>query len=129
MKKSWSNNKFLWESQPISRLQKTLASLLATLPMCLPSIAFADIGDAAKTSGTKLATILYIVLIVVGGVCILIGAIMHATGSQQLAQKGQTRIMYAMFGVGGGLLVGTILKWVYDTATASGGGNIINWPF
>ena len=48
MKKSNAHNKFLWERRPISRLQQTLAGLVASLPMWLPTVASADIGDAAK---------------------------------------------------------------------------------
>lgn len=110
-------------------VQKILAMALVMCPWLLPLTANADIADAAKTSGSKVSGILFIVLVVVGGVCLLIGFIMHATGSQQLAQKGQTRIMYALFGIGGGLLVGLFLTWIYQTATSAGGGNFLNWPF
>lgn len=48
MKKSNEHNKFLWESRPISRLQQTLAGLVASLPIWLPTVAAADIGDAAR---------------------------------------------------------------------------------
>ncbi|MFK8200387.1 hypothetical protein ACI78M_04545 [Leuconostoc mesenteroides] len=72
MKKSNAHNKFLWERRPISRLQQTLAGLVVSLPMWLPTVVSADIGDAAKTSGSKVITILYIVLIVVGAICLLL---------------------------------------------------------
>ncbi|MGX6467012.1 hypothetical protein [Leuconostoc falkenbergense] len=98
MKKSNAHNKFLWERHPISRLQQTLAGLVASLPMWLPTVASADIGDAAKTSGSKVITILYIVLIVVGAICLLIGFIMRATGNEQMAQKSNSKLMHAMFG-------------------------------
>ena len=129
MKKSNAHNKFLWERHPISRLQQTLAGLVASLPMWLPTIVSADIGDAAKTSGSKVITILYIVLIVVGAICLLIGFIMRATGNEQMAQKSNSKLMHAMFGIGGGALTGLLLTWIWQTATTAGGGNVINWPF
>ena len=129
MKKSNAHNKFLWERRPTSRLQQTLAGLVASLPMWLPTVASADIGDAAKTSGSKVITILYIVLIVVGAICLLIGFIMRATGNEQMAQKSNSKLMHAMFGIGGGALTGLLLTWIWQTATTAGGGNVINWPF
>ncbi|MGR8861867.1 hypothetical protein [Leuconostoc citreum] len=129
MQKSNVNNKFLWERKPISRLQQILAGAVASLPMWLPTVASADIGDAAKTSGTKVITILYIVLIVVGAVCLIWAFILRATGNEQMAQKSNSKLMHALFGIGGGALTGLLLTWIWQTATSAGGGNVINWPF
>ncbi|MET3356717.1 hypothetical protein ACG92U_02650 [Leuconostoc citreum] len=129
MQKSNVNNKFLWERKPISRLQQILAGAVASLPMWLPTVASADIGDAAKTSGTKVITILYIVLIVVGAICLIWAFILRATGNEQMAQKSNSKLMHALFGIGGGALTGLLLTWIWQTATSAGGGNVINWPF
>ncbi|WP_367366568.1 hypothetical protein [Leuconostoc pseudomesenteroides] len=129
MEKSNAHNKSLWERRPISRLQQTLAGLVASLPMWLPTVASADIGDAAKTSGSKVITILYIVLIVVGAVALLWAFILRSTGNEQMAQKSNSKLMHALFGIGGGALTGLLLTWVWQTATTAGGGNVINWPF
>ncbi|MFT8498404.1 hypothetical protein [Leuconostoc pseudomesenteroides] len=48
MKKSNAHNKFLWERRPISRLQQTLAGLVASLPMWLPTVASADCSEVNK---------------------------------------------------------------------------------
>ncbi|MSB65629.1 hypothetical protein [Leuconostoc lactis] len=129
MKKSDTNTKFLWERKPISRVQQILAGTVASLPMWLPMTAFADIGDAAKTSGTKVITILYIVLIVVSAVSLVWAFILRSTGSERLAEKSNSKLMHALFGVFGGCLTGLIIAWIYQTATSAGGGNVINWPF
>jgi len=129
MQKSNVNNKFLWERIPISRLQQILAGAVASLPMWLPTVASADIGDAAKTSGTKVITLLYIVLIVVGAICLIWAFILRATGNEQMAQKSNSKLMHALFGIGGGALTGLLLTWIWQTATSAGGGNVINWPF
>ncbi|MBE4725598.1 hypothetical protein [Leuconostoc citreum] len=129
MQKSNVNNKFLWERKPISRLQQILAGAVASLPMWLPTVASADIGDAAKTSGTKVITLLYIVLIVVGAICLIWAFILRATGNEQMAQKSNSKLMHALFGIGGGALTGLLLTWIWQTATSAGGGNVINWPF
>ncbi|CAM3169017.1 hypothetical protein [Leuconostoc rapi] len=129
MIKSNVNNKFLWERRPISRLQQLLAGLVASLPMWLPTFVSADIGDAAKTGGTKIISILYIVLIVVAAIGILGGFIMRATGNERLAEKSNSKLLHAFFGIGGGALSGLIVTWIWQTATTAGGGNVINWPF
>lgn len=129
MKKSDTSNQFLWERKPISRVQQILAGTVASSPMWLPMTAFADVGDAAKTGGTKVITILYIALIVVAAVTLVWAFILRATGSERLAEKSNTKLMHALFGVFGGCLAGLLIAWIYQTATAAGGGNVINWPF
>ncbi|WP_349535110.1 hypothetical protein [Leuconostoc citreum] len=108
---------------------KILASVMATIPWLIPITASADIGDAAKSTGTSLTKIIYIIVMVVGGVCLLIAFGMKATGSERMNQKGNDKLFKSLVGVGGALLTGLLLSWIVSTMSSAGGGNFISWPF
>lgn len=112
-----------------NHVQQLTAMFVAAFPWLLPVMANADIGDAAKNAGTSASRILYIILIVVGGICLLIAFIMKATGSQRMNEKGNSWLFKAMIGIGGGAMTGLILTWLWNTAASAGGGNTIGWPF
>ncbi|MGQ2284426.1 hypothetical protein [Leuconostoc pseudomesenteroides] len=127
--KNLKNNSLTLTQKAGDRFSKTLAAALIMFPWLLPMTASADIGDAAKNAGTSVSKILFIVLIVVGGVCLLAAFIMMATGSERLNQKGHSWLFKALVGIGGGALTSLLLAWIWNAATSAGGGNFLNWPF
>ncbi|MCK8605722.1 hypothetical protein LNP18_06340 [Leuconostoc citreum] len=116
--------------QVIDHRYQQLSAVTGTLIGSMtPLIASADVGDAAKSSGTSVAGLLFIALVIVGGITLLIASIMVATGSQKMHEQGVSKAIKALFGIAGGCLVGMILTWIIGVATSAGGGNFINWQF
>jgi len=95
----------------------------------MPIVASADVGDAAKSTGTDVAKFLFIGLIIVGGISLLVAGIMMSSGSQRLHEKGQSRLLKTLIGIVVGCLTGMIITWIYGVITSAGGGNFITWPF
>lgn len=128
MKKSKILFASLW--QVIDRRYQQISIIFGTMIGTMtPMVAFADVGDAAKSTGSSIAGFLFIALVVVGAVSLLIAGIKMATGSQRMHEKGVSQGIKALFGIAGGCLVGMILTWIVGVATSAGGGNFLNWPF
>ena len=128
MKKSIQINRPLGTSFK-SRLPQFGAAFGAIIGSFLPIVASADVQDAAKQGGSKVATVLFVILIVVGTISLLAAFIMRASGSEQMAQKSNTRLFHSLLGIFGGALVGMLITWIWSASQTAGGGNVINWPF
>ncbi|WP_349549690.1 hypothetical protein [Leuconostoc pseudomesenteroides] len=128
MKKSKIFFASLW--QVIDHRYQQLSIILGTMfGTMTPVVASADVGDAAKSSGSSIAGFLFIILVVVGGVSLIIAGIKMATGSQKMHEQGVSQGIKVLFGVACGCLVGMFLTWIYGVATSAGGGNFLSWPF
>jgi hypothetical protein len=110
-------------------LSKTLIRLGIVAPIWLPTVASADVGNAARSAGGQVFNILMIVLIVVGAICMLIGWVMHSTGGQRWKERGMSKILIAGASIAGGAFTMLLIKWVWGVATGAGGGNSWQLPF
>jgi len=98
-------------------------------PTLLPTIANADVKEAAKGAGGQVFTVLMVILIVVGAIMMVIGWIMHSTGGQRWKEQGMSKILIAGMSVAGGAFTMLLIKWVWGVATGAGGGNSWQLPF
>ncbi|MCK8605665.1 hypothetical protein LNP18_06055 [Leuconostoc citreum] len=127
MKKSIKSTLPFWRGMQL-RTQQLSVSLGTSLVMFIPTIASADVGDAAKSAGSDVVTKLYIALFIVGGISAVVAGIKMAFGSQEMHDKGTKQLIKVLFGITAACLVGLIITWVYSMATKAGGGAFITWP-
>ncbi|GAK31540.1 hypothetical protein WOSG25_110180 [Weissella oryzae SG25] len=103
--------------------------LMAMTQLITSGVADASLEDSAKKAGTDATTLISIIALVIGVVSLAIGWAYHATGSREGIDKGKKRIMYAAFSIGGVLLTGVLVTWVYNLFSNAGGGIGVTYPF
>lgn len=89
----------------------------------------ADLGNTAKSAGSKAISLLLIFTLVIAAVVIVLGILSWTTNISWLAQVGTKKIFIGGGGLIAALSFAMLFTWLYQTMTSAGGGMEFNWPF
>lgn len=106
------------------------ATGLSLMAQFMPTVSAASgFESSVKNSGNQIYGLIVIVGLVVGSISLVIGFLMYNSGSAEGMQAGKKRIMNACLGIGGILLVVSLIGWIYGMAMQSGGSTTLKMPW